>query len=55
MIGDYSLWANTGANKDVDNGFSVIAGGNYDFKVVRVYGEVNYFDNQTSLVSGIGG
>ncbi len=55
LIGDYSLWANTGANKDVDNGFSVIAGGNYDFKVVRVYGEVNYFDNQTSLVSGIGG
>mgnify|MGYP002610711123 FL=1 len=56
LIGDYSMWKNVAkATENVDNGFSVIAGGNYDFKAVRVYGQVNYFDNQASLVSGVGG
>lgn len=56
LIGDYSMWKNVAkATENVDNGYSIIAGGNYDFKAVRVYGQVNYFDNQASLVSGVGG
>lgn len=56
LIGDYSMWKNVAkATENVDNGFSVIAGGNYDFKAVRVYGQVNYFDNQSTLVNSVGG
>ena len=56
LIGDYSMWKNVAkATETVDNGFSVIAGGNYDFKAVRVYGQVNYFDNQSTLVNSVGG
>lgn len=55
LIGDYSMWQNVAkAKENIDNGYSFIAGGNYDFKVVRVYGQVNYFDNQAKLVSGVG-
>lgn len=55
LIGDYSMWKNVAkATENVDNGFSVIAGGNYDFKAVRVYGQVNYFDNQSTLVNSVG-
>ena len=54
--GDYTMWKNVAkATENVDNGFSVIAGGNYDFKAVRVYGQVNYFDNQSTLVNSVGG
>lgn len=56
LIGDYTMWKNVAkATENVDNGFSVIAGGNYDFKAVRVYGQVNYFDNQSTLVNNVGG
>lgn len=56
LIGDYTMWKNVAkATENIDNGYSIIAGGNYDFKAVRVYGQVNYFDNQASLVSGVGG
>ena len=56
LIGDYSMWKNVAkATENDDNGFSVIAGGNYDFKAVRVYGQVNYFDNQSTLVNSVGG
>ncbi|CDE52404.1 MAG: porin [Sutterella sp.] len=56
LIGDYTMWKNVAkATENVDNGFSVIAGGNYDFKAVRVYGQVNYFDNQSTLVNSVGG
>lgn len=56
LIGDYSMWKNVAkATENVDNGFSIIAGGNYDFKAVRVYGQVNYFDNQSTLVNSVGG
>ena len=56
LIGDYTMWKNVAkATENIDNGNSIIAGGNYDFKAVRVYGQVNYFDNQASLVSGVGG
>jgi predicted porin len=56
LIGDYSMWKNVAkATENVDNGFSVIAGGNYDFKAVRVYGQVNYFNNQSTLVNSVGG
>ena len=56
LIGDYTMWKNVAkATENVDNGFSVIAGGNYDFKAVRVYGHVNYFDNQSTLVNSVGG
>lgn len=55
LIGDYSMWQNVAkAKENIDNGYSFIAGSNYDFKVVRVYGQVNYFDNQAKLVSGVG-
>ena len=56
LIGDYTMWKNVAkATENVDNGFSVIAGGNYDFKAVRVYGQVNYFDYQSTLVNSVGG
>lgn len=56
LIGDYTMWKNVAkATENVDNGFSVIAGGNYDFKAVSVYGQVDYFDNQSTLVNSVGG
>ena len=56
LIGDYSMWKNVAKdNENVDNGISVIAGGKYDFKAVRDYGQVNYFDNQSTLVNSVGG
>ena len=47
LAGDYTLYSNT-AYKNLDNGYSVILGGNYDFGVAKVFAKATYFDNQAS-------
>lgn len=48
LAGDYTLYSNT-TYKDLDNGYSVILGGNYDFDVAKVFAKATYFDNQASI------
>ena len=48
LAGDYTLYSNT-TYKDLDNGYSVILGGNYDFGVAKVFAKATYFDNQASI------
>ena len=55
LIGDYTMWKNDSTTNDnIDNGYNIILGGAYDFKVVRAYAMVNYFDHQKSLKSKVG-
>ena len=47
LAGDYTLYSNSNATyKNLDNGYSVILGGNYDFGVAKVFAKATYFDNQ---------
>ena len=49
LAGDYTLYSNSNATyKNLDNGYSVILGGNYDFGVAKVFAKATYFDNQAS-------
>ena len=52
LAGDLSLYGNKATT--VDNGYSVILGGNYDFGVAKVFAKATYFDNQTSPVDSFG-
>ena len=51
LAGDYTLYSNSNATyKNLDNGYSVILGGNYDFGVAKVFAKATYFDNQASAL-----
>lgn len=50
LAADYTMYANDGtAFGDVDNGYSVIAGGNYDFGTAKVFAKATYFHNQSQI------
>ena len=49
---DYYNWSSARyVNGDVDDGFSVTAGGNFDFGVAKAYLGVQYFDNMFKTTS----
>ena len=47
LTGDMTMYSNDVNNvyHDVDNGYSFILGGNYDFGVAKVFAKATYFDN----------
>ena len=51
LTGDMTMYGNDAANYgDVDNGYSFILGGNYDFGVAKVFAKATYFDNQVNVL-----
>ncbi len=49
LTGDYT-WHDYVTHATVDDGYSIILGGNYDFGVTKVFAKGTYFDNQTSAL-----
>ena len=49
LAGDYTLYSNS-THAGLDNGYSVILGGNYDFGVAKAFAKVTYFDNQVNVL-----
>ena len=47
MTGEYTMWSNT-AYKDLDDGYNILVGGNYNFGVATAYAFANYFDNSAA-------
>ena len=52
LTGDMTMYSNDVNNvyHDVDNGYSFILGGNYDFGVAKVFAKATYFDNQVNVI-----
>ena len=52
LTGDMTMYGNAAKNvyHDVDNGYSFILGGNYDFGVAKAFAKVTYFDNQVNVL-----
>ena len=52
LTGDMTMYSNNVNNvyRDVDNGYSFILGGNYDFGVAKAFAKVTYFDNQVNVL-----
>lgn len=52
LTGDMTMYSNDVNNvyHDVDNGYSFILGGNYDFGVAKAFAKVTYFDNQVNVL-----
>ena len=51
LTGDMTMYGNDAANYgNVDNGYSFILGGNYDFGVAKVFAKATYFDNQVNVL-----
>ena len=51
LTGDMTMYGNDAANYgNVDNGYSFILGGNYDFGVAKVFAKATYFDNQVNVI-----
>ena len=52
LTGDMTMYSNDSKNvyHDVDNGYSFILGGNYDFGVAKAFAKVTYFDNQVNVL-----
>ena len=52
LTGDMTMYGNAAKNvyHDVDNGYSCILGGNYDFGVAKVFAKATYFDNQVNVL-----
>ena len=51
LTGDMTMYGNDAANYGkVDNGYSFILGGNYDFGVAKAFAKVTYFDNQVNVL-----
>lgn len=52
LTGDMTMYSNNVNNvyRDVDNGYSFILGGNYDFGVAKVFAKATYFDNQVNVL-----
>jgi len=50
LAAEYTMYPNNGTVfGDLDNGFSVIAGGNYDFGPAKVFAKAAYFHNQYGI------
>lgn len=54
LAGDYTMHSNQTYGDDLDDGYSVILGGNYDFGVAKVFAKATYFDNQVSALDSFG-
>ena len=54
ILADWTLWKNAGDTRATDDGYSVIAGGNYRFSCMTVYAQANYFSNQANVKTGVG-
>lgn len=55
LTGDMTMYGNDAANYgNVDNGYSFILGGNYDFGVAKVFAKATYFDNQVNVLDSFG-
>ncbi len=51
LTGDMTMYGNDAANYgNVDNGYSFILGGNYDFGGAKAFAKVTYFDNQVNVL-----
>ena len=56
LTGDMTMYGNAAGEQkahfyhDVDNGYSFILGGNYDFGVAKVFAKATYFDNQVNVI-----
>ena len=58
LTGDMTMYGNVYSDDvkvknvyhDVDNGYSFILGGNYDFGVAKVFAKATYFDNQVNVI-----
>ena len=56
LTGDMTMYSNMYSKDvknvyhDVDNGYSFILGGNYDFGVAKVFAKATYFDNQVNVL-----
>ena len=56
LTGDMTMYGNAAGEQktnfyhDVDNGYSFILGGNYDFGVAKVFAKATYFDNQVNVL-----
>ena len=49
MTGEYTMWGNT-TYKDLDDGYNILVGGNYNFGAVTAYAFANYFDNSADYL-----
>ncbi|MFU0842121.1 MAG: Porin-4 domain-containing protein [Burkholderia sp.] len=49
LAGDYTMHSNE-TYPDVDDGYNVLLGGNYDFGPVQVFAKVAYFDNDLGML-----
>ncbi|MCI6530475.1 MAG: porin [Mesosutterella sp.] len=45
LTGDYTMWGNA-EHPGLDDGWSVVLGGNYNFGFLTAYAKATYFDNQ---------
>ena len=60
LTGDMTMYSNMYSKDvknvyhDVDNGYSFILGGNYDFGVAKVFAKATYFDNQVNVLDSFG-
>ena len=51
LTGDMTMYGNVAKDYgNVDNGYSFILGGNYDFGVAKVFAKATYFDNQVNVL-----
>ena len=51
--GDYNIYGHA-TGVDVDNGWNVIFGGNYDFEVVKVFAKAAYFKDMKGIADTLG-
>ena len=50
LAGDYTMWGNAYYDKDLDDGYTIVLGGNYDFGVAQVFAKATYFDNAANAL-----
>ena len=51
LTGDMTMYGNDAKDYgSVDNGYSFVLGGNYDFGVAKAFAKVTYFDNQVNVL-----
>ena len=51
LTGDMTMYGNHAKDYgSVDNGYSFVLGGNYDFGVAKAFAKVTYFDNQVNVL-----
>ncbi|MCG5030670.1 porin [Mesosutterella sp. OilRF-GAM-744-9] len=50
LAGDYTMWGNDQYGRDLDDGYTIVLGGNYDFGVAQVFAKATYFDNAANAL-----